>query len=311
MSYVEHHRGCDGGLNWEFFQRAIPEHLRPFVRELNGYSESTPGLLQRREFSGGRVVLIFEFGPRLRVFSRVENNAGESNRFARGFVAGIDEAFTLTEHDGFQSGIQINFTPPGARLFFGLPMSELSGQVTPFEDLIREERDLAERLYDLGHWAARFDLLEDLLTRRIFESSGYVNNSGFAAIDWAFGEIERSGGRLDVADLARELSYSQKHLIHLFHQHVGVAPRLLGRVVRFQKLVEYLRGTDVTADRVKNWAAIAVQFGYYDQSHLIREMKAFTGRTPTRVHEILQPSFTAEPDILRRGLDHHKPLPAE
>ncbi|MCR9141515.1 MAG: helix-turn-helix domain-containing protein [bacterium] len=306
MSGVEHYRGSDGGIAWEYYTREAPAHLAPFVREMNGYTEATPGLLQRREFAGGRVVLIFEFGPPLRVFGGELDGAHShtgARRFARGFVAGIDQAFTLTEHDGYQCGMQINFTPTGARLFFGLPMSELSGRVIPFEDLAPdpELKHLAERLYDLGDWTARFALLQQVLSHRLVGSSEWKSDAGFAAIDWACGEIERRGGRVAAAEIAEELGFSRKHLAHLFRRHAGLSPGALGRVVRFQRLLEYLRsagdsresmqaGTGAADEAMReNWADLAARFGYYDQSHLIREVKSFAGRTPGRLHEVLNP----------------------
>lgn len=320
---VSRYQGADGGLEWEYFSLAIPTRLRPFVREVTGYSETTPGLLQRREFAGGRVVMILEFGPPLRIFERgggpgddIENRRA-ARRFARGFVSGVDDGLTLTEHDGFQSGMQVNFTPPGARLFFGVPMLELSGRVIALEDLAADLSALPERLYDLRDWNARFALLGRLLSRRLdAATAGAGREAGFAATDWAFQEMELRGGALNVADLALELGYSQKHLIHLFRQHVGVAPRLLGRILRFQRFMEFLRaapqpwsdkpdhapdapsasGSWPSRSDRPDWAQLAARFGYYDQSHLIRETRAFTGRTPARVREILQAVHGAPED---------------
>lgn len=69
---------------------------------------------------------------------------------------------TAIEHDGFQSGVQLNLTPVGARLFFGMPMSELTRRVVSwgvrFDALMRHLRasgagtwaELAQRFgYDL------------------------------------------------------------------------------------------------------------------------------------------------------------------
>ena len=93
---------------------------------------------------------------------------------------------------------------------------------------------------------------------------------------WAYREIERHGGAIDVRGLARELGYSQKHVIALFRDHVGLPPKLLARIVRFDRLMTHLRGGGTGT-----WADLAATFGYYDQSHLVRDVRQFTGSTPT------------------------------
>jgi AraC-like DNA-binding protein len=80
-----------------------------------------------------------------------------------------------------------------------------------------------------------------------------------------------------VGDLATDLGWSRKRLIGRFREHVGVAPKLYGRLLRFQAAVETLRSaTDDLA-----FAELALACGYYDQSHLYRDFRAFAGATPT------------------------------
>lgn len=78
---------------------------------------------------------------------------------------------TTTEHDGFQSGLQLDLTPLGARLFFDVPMSDLTGRAVALDDLLpRRVRPLAGRLAELPDWDARFDRLDALLGERIAAS---------------------------------------------------------------------------------------------------------------------------------------------
>jgi AraC-like DNA-binding protein len=85
--------------------------------------------------------------------------------------------------------------------------------------------------------------------------------------------------------LARELGYSQKHVIHLFREHVGVPPKLLARIVRFERLMRCLR-----AGTVESWSELALRFGYYDQSHMVHDVRRFTGATPTEARALLAES---------------------
>jgi len=265
----------DGG-HIEFARREPSPGLLPYVRDVCGYTERTGAPLQRREFPGPQVVVILEFAPPIRVFE-----AGCTHRSARypgGFAAGITDQFTLTQHDGFQRGLQINLTPIGARRFFGLPLSELAGRAVSIRDLLpAEHRSLAEQLEAMADWEARFDCVEELLARRIAGSDRRSE-----VVPWALRYIEACGGAADMRMLARELGYSQKHVIHLFRDQVGVPPKLLARIVRFNRLIGSLR-----RGAPESWSELALAFGYYDQSHLVRDVHQFTGTTPTEARAML------------------------
>jgi AraC-like DNA-binding protein len=275
--------GQVGGSRWEVVRRPPPLSLRPYVRDLCGYSESTPGFCRRAELPAAQVVVIFEFGPPIRI---IDPRTSESWRFSEGFVAGLDDGPTLSEHDGFQRGFQANLTPIGGRLFFGLPMSELAGRCVPMGDVLpRKHRDLARRLRDLPDWDERFDLFEHVLQETI-EAAGAPH----AIVSWAMRRILERGGALDMRGLSRELGYSQKHVISLFREHVGVPPKSVARLVRFDRLIQHLR-----SGGGGSWVDLALEFGYYDQSHLVRDVRHFTGQTPTETRVRLL-DFTAGVD---------------
>ncbi len=59
-------------------------------------------------------------------------------------------------------------------------------------------------------------------------------------VAWACQRIEASAGAVDIGRLAGELGYGSKHLIALFRDRVGVPPKLLARLVRFDHLVRRL-----------------------------------------------------------------------
>jgi AraC-like DNA-binding protein len=61
---------------------------------------------------------------------------------------------------------------------------------------------------------------------------------------------------------------------------VGTAPKTYARLVRFNALLAYLKH-HTAAD----WADVAGRFGYYDQAHFARELRRFTGATPTEFLE--------------------------
>jgi AraC-like DNA-binding protein len=64
----------------------------------------------------------------------------------------------------------------------------------------------------------------------------------------------------------------------VFHEEVGLAPKQFARVRRFQWALRWLR----KGPRV-NWAWLAVECGYYDQAHLIKDFQTFAGVCPQRL----------------------------
>ncbi len=79
-----------------------------------------------------------------------------------------------------------------------------------------------------------------------------------------------------VGHVATATGYSMKHLSHLFKEHVGVTPKQVHRVARFQKVLGVLMDTDKP-----DWARLALEHGYADQAHFIRDFRALAGMTPS------------------------------
>ena len=263
-------RGGAGSGLWEMASREPCALLRPYVRSLVGFDEWLPRRESRRQFPEPFVVLIIEFGPPLRV--TLGGDERSAARHSGGFAVGLGDQFAITEQDGRQRGVQVDLTATGARRLIGMPMSEIAGRIVALRDLLPAVgRNLADRLDAATDWASRLDLVEAILLRRILGA-----RVDTARVDWAVARIESSGGTLDVGSLALELGHSHKHLIALFHDQVGIAPKRFANLVRFERVMRAAR-----ANTALRWAELAMTHGYSDQAHLAREMRRFTGVTPT------------------------------
>jgi AraC-like DNA-binding protein len=265
---VTRHESADG--SWELVTGAPDPRLRAHVLgDYTGYRERTLGPMRRRELPSPQVVLIIDFGPAIRVFDA--RDPSQSARHATGFVAGLDDTFSLTETPGEMSGVQVNFTPLGARLFFGLPMRHLARRVVGLDDVFGAQGPLlTEQLHEAPGWEARFALLDHWLLRRILEARAVAD-----CVTWAWQRLSASGGVVEIGALADELGYSQKHLISRFNEELGLPPKLLARLIRFDRVIQ-----TVKAGGADSWARLAYAHGYYDQAHLIRDFRQFTGGPP-------------------------------
>ena len=244
----------------QFASRAPHPALRRHIRTLTGWHEKADGPVVRDEVPGGRIVLVVSFGPRMDIDGR---------RFTS-FAAGLHDRPARTEHDGLGHGIQAYLTPLGARRFFGMPMGELTNQVVELEDLLGPAADqLAERLATASDWAARIDLFERAIAERVLAAPPTA-----PALEWAWTRLLETGGAVPVADLARELGWSRRHLAARFGAEIGMPPKALARILRFERAVARLRAGD-------ELGALALDAGYYDQAHFNRDFRAFAGTTPT------------------------------
>jgi AraC-like DNA-binding protein len=232
----------------------------PVVRNLAGWYERVDQPVVRREVPGGRIVLVISFGPPLEV---------DGSSYGS-FVAGLHETAAITEHAGVSHGVQAYLTPLGAERLFRMPMGELANRGADLADLLDDADELAERLYETPGWPARLALLDAYIERRVAEAPPAPRE-----IEWSWQRLLGSGGAVPVAELAEEVGWSRRHLAARFREHVGLPPKALARILRFERAAERLRGGAGLADA-------ALDSGYYDQAHFNRDFKAFAGVTPTQ-----------------------------
>jgi AraC-like DNA-binding protein len=262
---------------WEMAARQPHPRLRAFVNGYHGFFEATPGPLRRREMPSTDVPVIISFGEPWEITLGPDSPRPE--RWTS-FVGGLHDGWVLSEHRGTAHGMQITLTAVGARMFLGLPMGELTRSVIALDDLLGRDADrLTERLAETPSWDARFDLLDGAIAARLAEAEPPPPD-----LLHAWTRLRRSDGRVPVAELAAELRCSRRHLTSRFREQLGLPPKALARLLRFDRVVRLLR-----EGRIATWAQAAAEGGYYDQSHLNRDFRAFADATPTELAARLRP----------------------
>jgi AraC-like DNA-binding protein len=125
-------------------------------------------------------------------------------------------------------------------------------------------------LQDALTWEERFSILDAEILWRVERSRQLPTE-----IVWAWHRLVQSDGRIRIAELVRELGWSERHFARQFNEHIGLSPKVFARVLRFAGAVRVL-----TTDRSIDLADVALACGYFDQSHFTREFRAFAGTTP-------------------------------
>lgn len=182
--------------------------------------------------------------------------------------------------DGDTEMLVAVFQPYSAGMFIGTPPSELYNLEISGHDIGNRELDeLAARITDCADNALNARAIEHYLLGRLHDAP---SPSGLARIGAATRRMMEHPATT-VTQLADAACLSRRHFGRLFSSHVGMSPKEYARVVRFQKslwLMQNGRGAG---------AAMAYDCGYADQSHFIREFKAFSGHTPDRLRECCRP----------------------
>jgi len=257
------------GDSWQFgFGRPAP-YLCGFINSYCSYMERTSTFTRRRELPSDRITMIINLGEPIRVMIR--EDASEWSEQATGFVSGLSDSYAMTETGGSQRGVEVNLTPIGAHLMFGLPMHELANRVVTLEQMFGNRAELLrEVVSEAPGDSARFGLLDHFFGSLLDDARSPV-----PSVTRALGRLKQSAGTVSVESLALEIGCSRRHLTTGFREQVGLSPKLLGRILRFEHAVSL-----IDSDKAYGWARLAQVCGYFDQAHLIRDFKQFSGSPP-------------------------------
>jgi AraC-like DNA-binding protein len=260
------------GVSAEFVTAAPHPALAGQVIRLTGYAERTPAPVTFRELPCTFVPVIIDMDAGWSI--------GDGRRPERpperlgSFVAGITDGPVIVSHGGSARCLQVDLAPLAARRLLGLPMSELANRSVSLEDVLGPPAsELAGRIADAPGWPERFAMVQRALAARIADAP-----AADPGVAWSLGVLAGSGGRAPIGALAGELGWSHRRLIARFRDAVGIPPKRVARILRFERLT-----TLIGADPSIGWARAAAECGFADQAHLVREVRDLAGLTPTRL----------------------------
>jgi AraC-like DNA-binding protein len=213
------------------------------------------------------------------LWSRHPDDGPKETREHGLYFVGVQEAPTFLASAPRKTGfIAVEFRPHGAYRFLNLPMIETTNGLYAFEELRgRDGRTMRETLCNLDGVNQKIQSVQAHLTGLLRDAP-----RSFAVVDYVVGALKATGGRSPLKKLEEHTGYSRRYLERLFGEQVGVSPKALARIFRFQRFYEkWARGEryDQLTDELYDY--------YYDQAHFAKEFKQFTGYPPRRfAHEI-------------------------
>jgi AraC-like DNA-binding protein len=216
-------------------------------------------------------------------------------RYAGAVVSGPYGGSFMSDAAEETSIIGVHFKPGGAFPLLGFPASEFANTHVDLRAVWGPSAvELRERLCALSRPKQKILLLERALLTRLVDRP--VRHG---AVGHALDLLTRTGGQAMVRQVASALDLSQRRLIEVFNNEVGLRPKQFGRVQRFQCVLAQTRNA-----AKGDWAQLAADCGYFDQAHLIRDFVEFSGVTPADYQRRQRRLDDAAVHVKR----HHLPL---
>lgn len=177
---------------------------------------------------------------------------------------------------------QVVFQPGALFRLTGIASHELTNTLIDAEAVFSKEiRLVNERLSGTNNYDEMTEIVENFLLNLINKRNSRHSQKDLLPIDKVsqlmlnaaqFG----NSANLSMDWLAHEACLSTKQFYRKFIERMGISPKTYARIVRFDNAMK-LKNTQPN----KDWLSIALDWGYYDYQHLVKDFKEFTHLTPT------------------------------
>jgi AraC-like DNA-binding protein len=260
------------------------EHLRMFVvRDTRGCDLDGPARLNRFP-ANPYCCITWLLQGQAELIAQGDSPCGRM--LPQTFVAGCQTRPTVSRNLGDRLSFSAVFYPDAFHSLFGVDLAALQDAFVDASQILP-----AHGLQLLADVAAAPD---DLQRRRIVEDFLQVHSSSLGSSPWM--RLRRMGANVGLKVAARVLGVGPRQVQRLARREGGLNVPDMSRLWRSERSLKKVRET-LARDQGVDWASHALEAGYADQSHLVRECKQFSGRTPG---QILQQARQDEADWIYR-----------
>lgn len=237
------------------------------IRAVSPYSVASGVAVRNRELPSLEPTLIFNTGAPISIEDamggRIEVGTGQA------FYAGLHHRFCFSLSHGTQSGVHIRMSAEAAWRVLGPGAAACTDRAVALGQVTNHR--LMGALARQG--PPRPECAADdvcLILAEALKDAGEPDRDAL----WFLKRLAAPGAKVD--RIAGEMSWSRRRLIERCRGLTGVTPKTFARIARFQRLIKPRPDAEGRA-----WAERALEAGYYDQSHMIREFSEFVGMAPT------------------------------
>lgn len=207
------------------------------------------------------------------------DEAGALQQQSRFVFAGQISQPLLLKPGARAAMIGVRLQPAAARMFLGMPMQEMTDVRLDLALVwVEEAASLVDAVRNAKDADVRMRIVEHFFHRKLISTRTRID----AAVTHGVSLLQSSCGKLSVDELARQCGLSSRQLERRFLGEVGIPPRLLASIFRFRRVFDLLEQPESGG-----WVSAAIDAGYFDQAHMIRDFKRFAGQQPQAFYRSL------------------------
>jgi len=179
------------------------------------------------------------------------------------------------ENDAPSGTIGVEFSPMGAYRFFRLRQNDIKNQIHLLVDVLgKTARDIEEQIANSESIEQKLKILQNFLL------SIFIQNNSDLILEYCIRKINSSKGSVSIKQLEKETGYSSRWLNMKFDEKVGISPKNLCSITRFQFYYQALAQRNTGVSLQKDYYNL-----YYDQAHFTKDFKRFTGLPPMKFEQ--------------------------
>lgn len=172
----------------------------------------------------------------------------------------------------------VNFKPFGASVFFDLPLKDLLNQNLDLCSLMGDKvKYINEILYETTNDEQKVSVVDNFLLSFLYE----YNYNEIEVLKRSVKCIDYHNGLINVHKLTQNSFVSSRHLERLFLKRIGLSPKQYLRIKQVNYAAYLMKN-----NHSQNLTKIALDSGFYDQSHFNNSFKTIIGIKPSEFQKL-------------------------
>lgn len=191
--------------------------------------------------------------------------------------------------------ICVRFKPGAVSLFTNLNMNELTDNVVSAEDIFSNEfSELEDRIENLNDLDKKFIEIEKFMLLKLSQNQKALQSLDIVKMIYNNPAISR----IELVKEKTGLGY--KNIERNFQKYIGIQPKHFMKIVRFNFATKLMHEFPK-----KSLTEIALESGYFDQSHFIKTFKLFSGQIPKNFMPYDSSWIETNQQIINRQFSFH------
>lgn len=252
------------------YQLYFPQDkLAPYVKCYWSLANGPENASRERVFPDGCIELIFHSGD---LFKKYDSQT-QSHIQPRSFIHGQIKKCIEIEPTGETKIFSVRFQPGGLQRFIDFDVDELTDKTLSVAEIWNAEGNATEKaMLSAKTDAAKIETIENFLLSRLGKSKRHDTD-----VEYCVNELVQTHGSASIDAFAATLHIGKRQLERKFVAGVGLSPKMLARILRFQHTLQLIENHEF-----ESFTKVAYDGGFYDQAHFIKDFRQFTGLNPKK-----------------------------